>query len=76
MYKLLAGCDPMVSEKEGNNAVQYAVICNRCLKPLLEAIKTNNIPCDLNAYNHGKNMIYLYAQHNNRQIEIDNNKKE
>lgn len=49
----------MIADKEGNNSIHYAVICNTCLKPLLEAIKTNDIACDLNTYNHGKFMCYI-----------------
>ncbi|CAG4992014.1 unnamed protein product [Parnassius apollo] len=45
------GCNPMIVDSEGNNVIHYAVICQTCLAPLLEAIKTNNVNCDINAYN-------------------------
>ncbi|KAJ2951951.1 hypothetical protein O0L34_g4210 [Tuta absoluta] len=45
------GCDPSMTDVEGNNAVHYAVVCGTCLKPLLEAIKRYDIHCGLNDYN-------------------------
>ncbi|XP_026322001.1 nuclear factor NF-kappa-B p105 subunit-like isoform X2 [Hyposmocoma kahamanoa] len=64
-FLVAKGCDPMVADKEGNNAVHYAVICNTCLKPMLEAIKINRIACDLDAYNHEKQTaLHLAAIYN------------
>ncbi|CAH2105464.1 unnamed protein product [Euphydryas editha] len=48
------GCNPMEEDGEGNNAIHYAVTCQSCIGPLLDAIKTNSVPCDINAYNNEK----------------------
>lgn len=44
----------MIEDSEGNNALHYAVIYQNSLETLLAAIKSNNVPHDLNAYNNGK----------------------
>ncbi|KAL0832654.1 hypothetical protein ABMA28_000846 [Loxostege sticticalis] len=48
------GCNPMIEDSEGNNALHYAVIYQNSLETLLAAIKSNNVPHDLNAYNNEK----------------------
>ncbi|CAH2244152.1 jg23458 [Pararge aegeria aegeria] len=48
------GCNPMEEDDEGNNAVHYAVICQSCIEPLLDAVKSNGVSCDINAYNNEK----------------------
>ncbi|XP_069358194.1 nuclear factor NF-kappa-B p110 subunit [Maniola hyperantus] len=59
------GCNPMEENHEGNNAVHYAVICQTCLGPLLEAVKTHGVSCDINAYNNEKqsplHLAVIYA---------------
>ncbi|XP_061711042.1 nuclear factor NF-kappa-B p110 subunit isoform X2 [Cydia pomonella] len=48
------GGDPMLCDQDGNNAVHYATQCGVCMQPLLDAIKKNKVPCDLNAVNKEK----------------------
>ncbi|XP_063533267.1 nuclear factor NF-kappa-B p110 subunit isoform X1 [Cydia strobilella] len=48
------GVDPMLGDQDGNNAVHYAAQCGVCMQPLLDAIKKNKVPCDLNAVNKEK----------------------
>ncbi|CAH2071559.1 unnamed protein product, partial [Iphiclides podalirius] len=48
------GCNPMIEDNEGNNVLHYAVICQTCLAPLLQAIKNNKVDYDINAYNNEK----------------------
>ncbi|KPJ18966.1 Nuclear factor NF-kappa-B p110 subunit [Papilio machaon] len=48
------GCNPMIEDNEGNNVIHYAVICQTCLEPLLDAMKMNQISFDINAYNNEK----------------------
>ncbi|XP_064071534.1 nuclear factor NF-kappa-B p110 subunit isoform X1 [Vanessa tameamea] len=48
------GCNPMEEDGEGNNAIHYAVIYQTCVGPLLDAIKTYSVTCDINAYNNEK----------------------
>ncbi|XP_013200231.2 uncharacterized protein LOC106142858 isoform X1 [Amyelois transitella] len=51
------GCDPMLGDEEGNNAVHYAVMCREdasCLDSLLKAIVKNSVHHDLNATNNEK----------------------
>ncbi|XP_050343891.1 nuclear factor NF-kappa-B p110 subunit isoform X2 [Nymphalis io] len=48
------GCNPMEEDGDGNNAIHYAVIYQSCIEPLLDAIKTYSVPCDINAYNNEK----------------------
>ncbi|XP_049870070.1 nuclear factor NF-kappa-B p100 subunit-like isoform X2 [Pectinophora gossypiella] len=50
-FLIAHGCDPMMADAEGNNVIHYAVVCQSCLKPLLEAIKSNDVAYDLDAYN-------------------------
>ncbi|XP_045765576.1 uncharacterized protein LOC123867542 isoform X2 [Maniola jurtina] len=53
-FLVAKGCNPMEEAHEGNNAVHYAVICQTCLEPLLEAVETHGVSCDINAYNNEK----------------------
>ncbi|CAF4814982.1 unnamed protein product [Pieris macdunnoughi] len=48
------GCDPMLEDEEGNNAIHYAVICRTCLVPLLNKIETANVSININAFNYDK----------------------
>ncbi|KAG6455387.1 hypothetical protein O3G_MSEX009193 [Manduca sexta] len=48
------GCNPMNKDSEGDNAVHYAVRSECCLEALLDAIKNNNVRCDLNDCNNEK----------------------
>ncbi|XP_052740649.1 uncharacterized protein LOC112053564 [Bicyclus anynana] len=62
------GCNPMEEDDEGNNAVHYAVICQTCIEPLLHAVQSCGVSCDLNACNNEKQsplhlaVIYASAQ--------------
>nr|AXF67445.1 relish [Ostrinia furnacalis] len=48
------GCNPMIEDSEGNNVIHYAVIYQNSLEPLLTALKSNNVPYDLDACNNEK----------------------
>ncbi|CAB3236847.1 unnamed protein product [Arctia plantaginis] len=45
------GADPMLKDDQEYNAIHYAVKSGFCLQPLLEAIKKNNVTCNINDYN-------------------------
>ncbi|XP_052749400.1 nuclear factor NF-kappa-B p110 subunit isoform X1 [Galleria mellonella] len=67
------GCDPMLSDIEGNNAFHYAV-CRQdngpasCLEALLDTIHKNNVPHDLNATNSEKETpLHLAAMYDSAQ---------
>ncbi|CAB3236845.1 unnamed protein product, partial [Arctia plantaginis] len=48
------GANPMLKDDQDMNAIHYAVKYKSCLQPLLEAIKKNDVPCNLNDYNNKK----------------------
>ncbi|XP_050664074.1 putative transcription factor p65 homolog isoform X2 [Leptidea sinapis] len=48
------GCDPMLQDEDGNNAVHYAVIYDAGLEHLLKAMDENNVPRDLDVYNYDR----------------------
>ncbi|CAH0702864.1 unnamed protein product [Spodoptera exigua] len=45
------GSNPMMKDDEDLNVIHYAVKYKSCLETLLDTIKKNNVPCDLNEYN-------------------------
>lgn len=58
MYVL--GANPMLKDDEDLNAIHYAVKYKSCLEELLDTIKKNDVPCDLNEYNNG-NIYFVYV---------------
>ncbi|CAH0605856.1 unnamed protein product [Chrysodeixis includens] len=48
------GANPMLKDDEDLNAIHYAVKYKCCLETLLDTIKKNDVPCDLNEYNNEK----------------------
>ncbi|XP_068631520.1 nuclear factor NF-kappa-B p110 subunit-like [Battus philenor] len=70
------GCNPMIEDNEGNNAIHYAVICQICLVPLLEAIKTYDVNFDINAYNNDKHtalhLAAIYGSEESTRILLSN----
>ncbi|GBP39433.1 Nuclear factor NF-kappa-B p100 subunit, partial [Eumeta japonica] len=58
------GCDPMIKDHQGNNAIHYAVIYKSCLSPLLCSMKSNCVNCDLDCYNDDKQTaLHIAAQY-------------
>ncbi|PZC86585.1 hypothetical protein B5X24_HaOG206146 [Helicoverpa armigera] len=45
------GSNPMLKDDEDLNVIHYAVKYKSCLEVLLDSIKKNDVPCDLNDYN-------------------------
>ncbi|XP_075971520.1 nuclear factor NF-kappa-B family member relish [Anticarsia gemmatalis] len=45
------GSNPMLKDAKDLNAIHYAVKYKSCLEPLLDAIKKNDVPCNLNECN-------------------------
>lgn len=43
----------MAEDKNGNNAIHYAVLYQHGLAELLAAVKKHKVTCDLDAYNNG-----------------------
>jgi hypothetical protein len=54
-----AGCDPMLEDIHGQNAIHYAVMCQVCLDPMLDTIKARGVPCNLDAFDYGKSCTNL-----------------
>lgn len=50
----------MLKDAEDLNAIHYAVKYKSCLEPLLDAIKENQVPCDLDDCNSGK-CLYTFT---------------
>ncbi|KAJ8733352.1 hypothetical protein PYW08_001650 [Mythimna loreyi] len=53
------GSSPMMKDDKDLNVVHYAVKYRSCLGVLLDSIKKNEVPCDLNDYN-GENQSALH----------------
>lgn len=51
---IILGANPMMKDDEDLNVIHYAVKYKSCLDVLLDSIKNNNVPCDLDDCNGGK----------------------
>ncbi|XP_048479007.1 nuclear factor NF-kappa-B p105 subunit [Plutella xylostella] len=70
-YLVAKGCNPMCEDKEGNNAIHYAVKLNRCLKPLLDGIRVADVECDINATNKEKQTpLHLAATSTHASVKL------
>ncbi|CAK1545864.1 unnamed protein product [Leptosia nina] len=64
-FLLSKGCNPMLDDDEGNNAIHYAVIRGSCLEPLLKGIKDKE-DYDIDACNFDKHTaLHLSATYSN-----------
>ncbi|GBP65313.1 B-cell lymphoma 3 protein homolog [Eumeta japonica] len=63
-FLITNGCDPMIKDYQGNNAIHYAVIYKSCLSPLLSSLKSNRVNYNLDLYNNDKQTaLHIAAQY-------------